>query len=177
MRIPRWPSCATSSPRETLRTNRGGADKVERAAQQPPDEEQGGGVGPDPTRNCRVSGPCPSSQAAAASGSSRLSGSGSVERAVQQLYPDADLNIVSADLKSAATVGTDIREFAHTQLFDNCWALCQTKSEYNRHLRTAQSPTSQVPGSGAAHNRYHVPTPSSPQNSTPVPVTRPVTVG
>ena len=61
---------------------------------------------------------------------------------------------MSADPKSAATVKTDIMEFACTQLFDwdprhfdIFWALCQTKNEYNRHLRTAQAgPTSQVPG-------------------------------
>jgi hypothetical protein len=35
------------------------------------------------------------------------------------------------------------------------WALCQTKSEYDCHSQTAQSgPTSQVPGSGAAHTAY-----------------------
>jgi hypothetical protein len=99
---------------------------------------------------------------------------------VQQLHPDAVLDIVSADPKSAATVGTDMREFAHTLLFGIFWALCRTKSEYNHHLRTAQAgPTSQVPGSGAARNVYHEPAPSSPQKSTPVPVpvTRPVTVG
>jgi hypothetical protein len=35
-----------------------------------------------------------------------LSGSGSVERVVQQLYPDAVLDMVSADPKSAATSGS-----------------------------------------------------------------------
>jgi hypothetical protein len=49
-----------------------------------------------------------------------FSGSGSVEKAIQQLYPDVSLDIVSVDSspKSPATNIIDIREFARTTLFD-----------------------------------------------------------
>ena len=49
-----------------------------------------------------------------------FSGGGSVEKAVQALYPNNRLEIVAVDVcpKSSATIVTDINEFAQTQLFD-----------------------------------------------------------
>lgn len=60
-----------------------------------------------------------------------FSGSGSVESAIQTLYPNNVIDIVSVDSdpKSAATIVTDINEFVRGQLFtwhpgyfDICWA-------------------------------------------------------
>ena len=49
-----------------------------------------------------------------------FSGGGSVEKAIQALYPNNRLEIVAVDAcpKSSATIVTDINEFAQTQLFD-----------------------------------------------------------
>ncbi len=39
-------------------------------------------------------------------------------------------------------------------------SMCPTKEEFGRHTRTAQAgPSSEIPGSGAAKNVYHIPQP------------------